>query len=329
MLSPKIIKAEILITRRCNLSCSYCNMPANKVEIPASDWIDIFNILTDQLSCPFYPIYGAEPLLYPGIYDVIRYFADSKKNACSILTNATLLTDEVKHKLLDSGLNSITLSVDGLSMEERSSVAFRNSHSLKAIDWALKGGIPDIQGTSTVHKLNIRNIPNLVRFLSARGVWYSFDFIHDNKSEDGHYPELSKVNGRSDLSFDFSDMDTIMDFLYEMRVLKESGYKIYQSLGWFDYLLTYPEQVVHRGWFCNRYPSWVTIDSDGQVLVCDDYLQPSGIFAKNLPDRWDDLIDFKDFVVDRCRGCIWSTHWMSQCQLIGGDGFVEVSHGRL
>ena len=145
MVSPKLMKAEVLITRRCNLHCSYCNMPTNKAELTPAQWIEIFNVLTDELGCPFYPVYGAEPLLYEGIYEIVSYFADSKKNAFSLLTNATMLDGLTRTKLLDAGLNSITFSVDDLSVwmptAEKKSVAFRNSHALDAINWALSAGI--------------------------------------------------------------------------------------------------------------------------------------------------------------------------------------------
>ena len=339
------MKAEVLITRRCNLHCSYCNMPTNKAELTPAQWIEIFNVLTDELGCPFYPVYGAEPLLYGGIYEIVSYFADSKKNAFSLLTNATMLNGLTRTKLLDAGLNSITLSIDDLFLSHRpsptenlklaprgiGSIAFRESRAWEAIKWATGSGIKDIQCTSTVHRQNIEYVPDLVRYLSDKGVWYSFDMIHDNKSELGYYPRLSKVSGRSDLySFTDYDLPKIEAFLREMREMKLQGFKIYQPVEWFDFLLEEPDIVVYRDWLCDgNNITWVTLDSDGQVLICDDYLHPSGIYAADLPKQWDNFYDFRYWAIQNCRSCIWSTHWLSEQQL-GKEGSIsQVTHGRI
>jgi len=323
----KIIKAEILISRQCNLRCGYCAMwRKERNEISVQAWIEIFETLTKKLSCPFYPIYGAEPLLYPGIYDIIKYFSDNRTAAYSLLTNATQLDSVAKRKLLDAGLDSITLSVDSLSMPGNGSIGKRNDVALKAIQWAIENRIEDVQGTSCVHRQNIEQIPELVRYLSSEGVWYSFDFIHDNKGQD---PRLSKVaSPNPEYAFSWErDWHTILEFLETMLRMKKEGFMIYQPEAWFEKLLVDPIKfVVDREWKCSD-PSWVTIDSDGSVLMCDDYFVPSGIPAVELPDRWDEFVEFKKREVKNCRGCAWCTHWLSDIQLAEAD-IRAVTHGR-
>lgn len=327
---PKIVKAEILLTRRCNLRCKYCAIRANKAEISADEWIEIFNVLTEMLGCPFYPIYGAEPLLHEGIYDILKWFARGGKAHYSLLTNATMLDEVVKERLLDAGLKSITLSIDSLSMYRQGSIGMRNDRALYAIEWAVKHKILDVQGTSTVHRSNIENIPDLVRFLSAKEVWFSFDFIHDSKSYLGFYPGHSKVSSITDLAFSVQDEGKIRLFLQTMCQMKVEGYRIYQPVEWFEFLLEdVLERVVYRNWICDSSPAWITIDSDGTVLVCDDYLQTSGIYATDLPKYWDQFCRFKEYVTKECRGCIWSTHWLAEEQLKSRHGVEQITHGRV
>lgn len=325
-MNPLIMKAEILITRRCNLRCDYCRMPTSRPEIPPDKWIEIFESLTKRFGCPFYPIYGAEPLLYEGLEEIIKWFAGREDCAYSILTNAVALTEEKKQSLLDAGLKSITLSVDSLAEISCKSIHQRNDKALAAIDWALSAGIEDVQATATVHRQNMQNIAPLVNLLSEKGVWFSFDFIHDDKN----LPYYSKVASRNPMyAFDPIDVVSLEHFLTQMRALKTSGMMIYQSFGWFDYLLEDPFRIIDRTWRCSADPAWVTIDSDGMVLICDDYQAPSWIYGWELADRWEDFKSFKENIHRSCRRCAWSTHWMAEQQLKDSQGVQQISHGRL
>ena len=55
---------------------------------------------------------GGEPLLFNGIYDLIR-FATEEGICTSLGTNGTLVTKEVAKKLKESGLKKVVVSIDG------------------------------------------------------------------------------------------------------------------------------------------------------------------------------------------------------------------------
>lgn len=325
----KIIKAEILITRRCNLRCGYCNMPADKPEITPYAWCEIFDVLTEQLGCAFYPIYGAEPSLYEGLPIVIEYL--SRKNVpYTIITNAVGWSKKRWDYLVSCGLNSITLSMDSVADLDQSTKLRENSANL-VLEWALEENLPDIQVQSTVHRQNIGEpILQLIEKLTDLGLWFSFDFIHDNKEDQGYYPRFSKVAKRDDkYAFTLVDTQRIIRFLSQIVDMKRDGYMIYLPNSWWFFLLSSPSTVVKRDWICPDEPAWVSIDSDGTVLVCDDYLLSSGIYAADLPNRWDEFVDFRSYALTKCRGCIWSTHWLADKQLESEWGVDHVTHGRL
>jgi radical SAM protein with 4Fe4S-binding SPASM domain len=105
------------VTRACNLSCAYCGSSCSqklqRPELPVSKFIEI----AKQLATDFDPkqfviaITGGEPLTKPGILDLFRGLQDVGI-AFGMVTNGWLLTDEVARTIVDTGLFSITLSMD-------------------------------------------------------------------------------------------------------------------------------------------------------------------------------------------------------------------------
>ena len=58
----QIVKAEILWTRKCPLSCPYCSMANGRSnDLSIDQWKKGFDNLK-QLGCGFAAFYGAEPL---------------------------------------------------------------------------------------------------------------------------------------------------------------------------------------------------------------------------------------------------------------------------
>ena len=57
-----LIKAEILWTRTCHLSCHYCGMATGQRNLRSSHFWKVGLQNLKELGCPFIAIYGAEPL---------------------------------------------------------------------------------------------------------------------------------------------------------------------------------------------------------------------------------------------------------------------------
>ena len=71
------VLAQIVVTRRCNLSCGYC-FEYDKVSKPVP--LDVLKSRIDELKrlkTVFVTLNGGEPLLHPQIVDLVRYVASS------------------------------------------------------------------------------------------------------------------------------------------------------------------------------------------------------------------------------------------------------------
>ena len=80
---------------------------------------DLFTQITDEMAphvqTTTLHIWG-EPLLHPQIHDMIAY-CGSRGLYSEISTNATVLNEESSRKILDAGLGSIYLCLDGATQE--------------------------------------------------------------------------------------------------------------------------------------------------------------------------------------------------------------------
>jgi organic radical activating enzyme len=112
-----IFQTDVLVTERCTLACSHCNMFMPHFESPnhrtldilKSD-IDLFFSKVDYVSV--FHLVGGEPFLNPNIEDVIRHVVSnytSKIDKLIITTNGTILPKQSTLDLLKS--NDVILSV--------------------------------------------------------------------------------------------------------------------------------------------------------------------------------------------------------------------------
>lgn len=112
-----IYQTDVLVTEKCTLACSYCNMFMPHYEFPIhrelntikSDIDSFFNIV-DYVSV--FHLVGGEPFLYPQIEDVVRYVITNyihKIDKLIITTNGTIMPKDSMLELLKT--NDVILSV--------------------------------------------------------------------------------------------------------------------------------------------------------------------------------------------------------------------------
>jgi MoaA/NifB/PqqE/SkfB family radical SAM enzyme len=107
------VLAQIVVTRRCNLSCGYC-FEYDKVSKPVP--LDVLKSRIDELKrlkTVFVTLNGGEPLLHPQIVDLVRYIATSGM-VPMINSNGHVLKADLIRRLNDAGLYGMQLSCDAL-----------------------------------------------------------------------------------------------------------------------------------------------------------------------------------------------------------------------
>ena len=106
------IDSQLIITRRCNLTCGYCSeYDTHSPEVPFEELKQRIDAL-HRLGAINITLLGGEPLLHSRVGDIIRYAG--KHAQVSMTTNAFLLSDSTIGELNDAGLSNMQVSIDTL-----------------------------------------------------------------------------------------------------------------------------------------------------------------------------------------------------------------------
>ncbi|HWO56418.1 MAG TPA: radical SAM protein [bacterium] len=115
--------AQVVVTRRCNLECGYCN-EFDKISAPVPTatlvaYIDHLAALGTQVVT----FTGGEPLLHPEL-DTLVARVNRHNMVPTSITNGFLLTKEWVERLNDAGLYLLQVSVDNLDPNRQSQKSF-------------------------------------------------------------------------------------------------------------------------------------------------------------------------------------------------------------
>jgi sulfatase maturation enzyme AslB (radical SAM superfamily) len=174
----------VAMTNYCNLKCSYCDWPKEKIKKLSADerriakhHLEKTRVLGDKLFGEFQLIgyTGGEPLLYKDLVFLLLDIYHDKW--VRINTNGLLIDFEVLNYLKSHGKSYLAVSLDGNSFEDnknRFSTKSEFNKVLKNIDIALEHGVC-VQIMDTMNPLNIDRFLDYAQWLSEK---YA-DFIAD------------------------------------------------------------------------------------------------------------------------------------------------------
>ena len=161
---PRLIAWEV--TRSCMLACKHCRAAAQakkyQDELSTEECFKLLDNIA-SFSKPIIILTGGEPMLRPDIYEIAAH-ATSLGLRVVMAPCGALLDDESTAKILKSGINHISISLDGATAEEHD--AFRGvegafAGSIKGIEAAKRAGL-DFQINTTITQHNLHKIPEIL-----------------------------------------------------------------------------------------------------------------------------------------------------------------------
>jgi MoaA/NifB/PqqE/SkfB family radical SAM enzyme len=304
----KIVVAHHFLTRRCNLNCSYCRITKNYKnspypdiesykEIDSIEWFENIKVLA-SLGCDFHLLYGAEPLLYEELPELI-----SKMNfeniPYSICTNG-IEQEQIMYLLEEYGLPGITFSYDPCAKDHRqlkSEIGWEMA--MRARDYC-----DDVTMVITIDPCNLldntkEGTIQAIKDFSSNGIWTIVTFIDYAKS---CYYDLSNVKYPGHIP----PSPDLEQFLATLRDLKEQGCLIHNSIEWFDSV----EHFLPAEYKCEQPWSAITTDVDGRLRLCHRIrgIQVPEFTPRDLVKKDSQRKVLAAYVHDRkkyCEGCMW------------------------
>lgn len=118
------ILSEVAITYRCNLKCTFCyagcNCTANPIgsdeELPVEKIQEILQRIYRDAKVPSVSFTGGEATLRPELPELVRYASELGMRV-NLITNGTLMTEDLAGRLAEAGLDSAQVSLEGVSAE--------------------------------------------------------------------------------------------------------------------------------------------------------------------------------------------------------------------
>ena len=323
----KIQIVSWLLTRRCNLHCSYCRISRDYKKRPLSyrpvkDY-ERSEMLTDGiLDCLkrfkvhnpdcFHIFYGGEPFLREDLPDIINYCNREKIQYTIITNNSDEVQPAIDNLLLKTDyVVGFTSSVDPIVVAGQSINTDQYKKSIKALEkfTKLRDVIQDLVAEITVTKDSVTSLYELVKMLTGMGVSSDITVVDIAKSD---FYDFSNVTDKSVLVPKTPEVYAIFRKIIEDKlnvhmadVLLDKIYEVLPSE-----LDCKIEDDVHN----------LTIDADGSIRLC---LRIRGVFTpanfhimnfmlsdgKLHPGLRLSLAKDKNFT---CRNCNWTCMIMSK-----------------
>jgi radical SAM enzyme (rSAM/lipoprotein system) len=270
-------------TLRCNAACKHCGsdckVSSNSKEMPVKDFVGVLDTITPHVNAnkTFIIFTGGECLVRTDLEEAGREL-NKRGFPWGIVTNGILLTSRRLHSLIDAGMHSVTVSLDGFE-EDHNWLRGNNICFQKATE-AIKNIVREPGLTYDIvtcaNKRNFDSLPQFRDYLISIGVkaWRIFTIFPVGRAAD--IPELQL----SDFQF-----TVLMEFIKETRI---EG-KINLSYGCEGFLGGYELEVRDRAFECSAGINTASILADGSISACPsiraDYHQ-GNIYHDNFWEIW-------------------------------------------
>jgi hypothetical protein len=203
------IAAHLIPTRRCNLSCAYCNeYDDHSAPVPTADLVRRIDLLA-ALGTGIVTMSGGEPLLHPDLDQIIRHVR-RRGMIATVITNGFLLSRERIGRLNRAGLDHLQLSIDNVAPDDVS------KKSLELLDRRLQWLASDAEFDVTINAVVGAGVHDpddalvIARRARALGFSTTVGIIHDHEGRllplDGRQREVVReVVGIGESTFDFAN----------------------------------------------------------------------------------------------------------------------------
>jgi cyclic pyranopterin phosphate synthase len=175
---------RVSLTDRCNLRCSYCMPPeglpwlSTPVVLTDDEVVRLVRVAVEQLGVTEVRFTGGEPLLRPGLVDILRRTTALTPRPQTMLTTNAIGLARLAEPLAAAGLDRINVSLDTLDRSRFKDLARRDrlTDVIAGLDAARDAGLGPVKiNTVLLRGVNDDEAVPLLEFAVAHG--YELRFI--------------------------------------------------------------------------------------------------------------------------------------------------------
>lgn len=271
-------------TLRCNLNCLHCGSDCKKEsgskDMPIKDFIgaidDIKEIVIPNKTMIVFT--GGEPILRKDLEECGKQLYE-RGFPWGVVSNGLQMSRERIQSLIQAGMRSATISLDGL--EESHNWLRGNSNSFKKAMEAIKS-MAELNSfrfdvVTCVNKRNLKELPAIKKMLVETGVqeWRIFTVFPVGRAKQFPELQLSPTEFRS-----------VFDFISHERKLGE----LKLNYGCEGFLGEYEGDVRDNLFFCRAGINIASILVDGSISACpnlrSNFIQ-GNIYKNSFKETWE------------------------------------------
>ena len=211
MSQTKLSSMSIELTNKCPLKCPqcYCNSTGDKnidlqtakkrIKEGAEHGIKTVNMS------------GGETMCYPRLFELVSYTSQLCENI-NIVTSGCFFDENVLSRLIESGMTSISISLNGSTEEINRLTRDGYSQAINAIKIIQKTQFPNSFINWVMHSNNCEDFPNIVKIAEEHGI-SKIDIIMfkpDSHNELKSFPSGRQMKQISDFCRHYNGPVTIM-----------------------------------------------------------------------------------------------------------------------
>jgi len=319
------VLSEIALTYRCNNACRFCYAYSpyrDSGEMTTEEVKRVIDIIVDDAKVPSLSFTGGEPTLREDLFELIAYGREKGLRVNLITNGRRCGNKDFVQKLVDAGLNSAQVSIEGPDSETHDYIVGAKG----AFDQMVQG-VKNLRETdiythcnTTICKPNVDRLEDLVDFLAdeLELSYFSMNMVI-------YTGTAAKL--RDELQILYSDIEEIVK-----RVKRRASKKGIQFVWYAPTPVCLFNPIAHGlgAKSCACCDGLLSVDAEGGLLPCSSFSEPVGNllhegFEKVWYNRASKYWRAKDFAPEGCKKCDKFDYCYGACPLYWDvHGFDEI-----